>query len=48
MGLLGILLQARQRLLVPSIAVLLDRLEKDARFWISPSLRTAILLAAGE
>jgi hypothetical protein len=48
MGLLGILLQARKRSLVPSMGALLNRLEFDAKFWISPSLKTAILRAAGE
>ena len=48
MGLLGILLQARQRSLISSVAPLLDRLEQEARFWIAPSLRASILRAAGE
>jgi len=48
LGLLGILLQARQRALVPAVAPFLDRLEQEARFWMSPSLRTAVLRAAGE
>lgn len=48
MGLLGILAQARSRSLIPAISPLLDRLQADARFWISPSLRNAVLLAAGE
>jgi predicted nucleic acid-binding protein len=48
MGLLGILLQARQRGLIPAVAPLLDRLQQEARFWIAPSLRAAVLRAAGE
>lgn len=48
MGLLGILLQARQRSLISSVAPLLDRLEQEARFWMAPSLRASILRAAGE
>lgn len=48
MGLLGILLQARQRSLISSVAPLLERLEQDARFWMAPSLRVSILRAAGE
>jgi predicted nucleic acid-binding protein len=48
MGLLGILLQARQRSLIPAVAPLLDRLDREARFWMAPSLRAAILRAAGE
>lgn len=48
MGLLGILLQARQRNLIASVESLLDRLQHEARFWIAPSLRNAVLRAAGE
>ena len=47
-GLLGILLQARERSLIPALAPLLDRLQAGARFWIAPSLRTSVLRAAGE
>lgn len=48
MGLLGILLRARQSSIIPSIAPFLDRLEREARFWMAPSLRTAVLQAAAE
>ena len=48
MGLLGILINARQRSLIPALAPLLDRLQTEARFWIAPSLRRAALVAAGE
>jgi len=48
MGLLGVLLRARQLSLIPSLAPLLDRLDQEARFWMAPSLRAAILRAAGE
>lgn len=48
MGLLGILIQARQRELIPAVAPLLERLQQEARFWISPPLREAVLRAAGE
>jgi uncharacterized protein len=48
MGLLGVLLLARQRSLIGSVATLLDRLDREARFWMTPSLRTAILRASGE
>jgi len=48
MGLLGILAQARSRSLIPAISPLLDRLQAEARFWISPALRQATLHAAGE
>ncbi len=48
MGLLGILIDARQRSLIPALAPLLDRLQSEARFWIAPSLRKTALLAVGE
>lgn len=48
MGLLGILLQARQQSLIPSVTTLLDRLDHEARFWMAPSLRANILRIAGE
>jgi predicted nucleic acid-binding protein len=48
MGLLGILIQARSRSLIPALAPLLDRLQSEARFWIAPALRQAILGAANE
>jgi predicted nucleic acid-binding protein len=32
MGLLGILIQARSRSLIPALAPLLDRLQSEARF----------------
>jgi uncharacterized protein len=48
MGLLGILLQAKQRTLIPAIAPFLERLQQEARFWIAPSLREAVLRAVGE
>ncbi|MFN0069701.1 MAG: DUF3368 domain-containing protein [Limisphaerales bacterium] len=47
-GVVGILLQARERSLIPALAPLLDKLQAGARFWIAPSLRTAVLRAAGE
>lgn len=47
-GLLGILLAAHHRSLVPALAPLLDRLHNEARFWISPALRKTVLLATGE
>lgn len=48
MGLLGILIDARQRSLIPALAPLLDWLQLEARFWIAPSLRETALLAVGE
>lgn len=48
MGLLGILIQARQRDFIPAVAPLLERLQQEARFWIAQPLRDAVLRAAGE
>lgn len=48
MGLLGILMEARRRSLIPTLAPLLDRLQIEARFWIAPSLREVVLLTVGE
>lgn len=48
MGHIGILLAAHERSLVPALTPLLDRLENEGRFWISPSLRKTVLLATGE
>ena len=47
-GLLGILRDAKESSLIPAVAPLLDRLEKEADFWISASLRATILEAVGE
>lgn len=47
-GLLGILLDAKQRRLIPAMAPLLDRLENEAQFWISATLRASVLSDAGE
>jgi predicted nucleic acid-binding protein len=48
LGILGILLQAKAAGHVQSIRATIERLEKDARFWLSPSLRDRVLRAAGE
>ena len=48
MGLLGILIAARERGLIPPLAPLLDVLQHHARFWFSLSLRTAVLHRVGE
>ena len=48
MGLLGILVQARQRSFIPAVAPFLDRLQLQARFWIAPALRAFILRSVGE
>lgn len=47
-GLLGVLIEAKHRGLTPEVRPLLDRLVLGARFWISPNLRSQILLRAGE
>ncbi len=47
-GLLGVLLEAKARDLIPALKPLLDRLEDEAEFWISASLRNQILNQAGE
>jgi predicted nucleic acid-binding protein len=47
-GLLGILLDAKERRLIPALAPLLDRLENEAEFWISATLRASVLSDAGE
>ncbi|HWD93969.1 MAG TPA: DUF3368 domain-containing protein [Verrucomicrobiae bacterium] len=47
-GILGVLVQSRKRQLIPGLKVVLDRLEKEAGFWISASLRSAVLQAVGE
>ncbi len=48
LGLLGVLLQAKMAGMLSLVAPLLDQLHKDARFWISPSLREKVLQLAGE
>jgi len=47
-GLLGILIEARRRNLIPRLAPHLDRLQNEARFWFSQSLRIQVLQLAGE
>jgi hypothetical protein len=47
-GILGILMDARNQKLIGSVKALLDRLESEANFWISPTLRFRILQLAGE
>jgi len=48
LGALGILLRAKQRGLVDSLRPLLDRLQNELGFFISPELRSAVLKQAGE
>ena len=47
-GILGILANAKNDKLISSIKVLLDRLEREANFWISADLRRHVLQLAGE
>jgi uncharacterized protein len=47
-GVLGILLQAKNRGLLTEVRTLLDRLEREASFWIDPRLRQRVLRLAGE
>ena len=47
-GILGILVEARDQKLISSVKVLLDRLESEANFWISSDLRLRVLQLAGE
>jgi predicted nucleic acid-binding protein len=48
MGVLGVLLQAKQRHLVPALAPFLDRLQFELGFYISAPLRQRVLREAGE
>jgi predicted nucleic acid-binding protein len=45
---LGILVEARARSVIPKVAPVLDRLEQEAGFWIAPALRTCVLQLAKE
>jgi predicted nucleic acid-binding protein len=47
-GILGILIEARARTLIPKIAPVLDRLEQEAGFWVAPVLRIRVLHLAKE
>ena len=47
-GILGVLIEARRRKLVPDVTSVLERLETEAGFWIAPSLRIRVLQLAGE
>lgn len=47
-GLLGLLLEAKNRGLVSSLANELDRLQKDTSFRIRPEVRAEVLRLAGE
>jgi uncharacterized protein len=47
-GIVGVLIDARNDNLIPNIKILLDRLEREANFWISSELRRNVLQLAGE
>jgi uncharacterized protein len=47
-GVLRVLLEARNRTLIPSVKNVLDRLEKESGFWIAPALRNRVITLAGE
>jgi hypothetical protein len=47
-GVLGILLRAREAGLVALIGPILDQLENKANFWVRPEVRAAALRMAGE
>ena len=48
LGTLGILVRAKQQQLCPAMAPLLDRLQSELNFFVSPGLRQTILRQAGE
>jgi hypothetical protein len=48
LGTLGILLRAKQQQLCPAVGPLLDRLQRELNFFVSPGLRRTILIQAGE
>ena len=47
-GIVGILINAKNDGLISSVTVLLGRLEREANFWISTELRRQVLQLAGE
>ena len=48
LGLAGVTLMAKQRGLIPSVGDLLDDLERNARFYLSPDLKRELIRKAGE
>jgi predicted nucleic acid-binding protein len=48
MGIIRILLEAQNRKSIPSVKILLDRLEREANFWISTELKLQVLRLAEE
>jgi predicted nucleic acid-binding protein len=47
-GILGILIEAKNRTLIQDLKPLLTRLENEAGFWIAPDLRSQVLFLVGE
>ena len=47
-GVAGILLQAKRRGLLPSLRPVIERLQNEAGFWLSPALTIETLRQAGE
>ena len=47
-GILGILIQAKNLGLLPEVRPLLDQLESQAGFWIAPTLRSRVLEIVSE
>ncbi len=47
-GIAGILIDARIERLIPSLKIVLDRLEREANFWISAEFKLQVLQLAGE
>ena len=47
-GLLGILIEARRCNMIAQLAPLLDKLQTEAKFWFSPTLKIQVLQLAGE
>jgi uncharacterized protein len=47
-GLLGVLIEAKRKSIVPGIRPLLDDIVNKAGFWISPALYAQVLKTAGE
>jgi predicted nucleic acid-binding protein len=47
-GIVGILVDAKNEQLIPSVKILLERLESESNFWISSDLRHRVLQLAGE
>jgi predicted nucleic acid-binding protein len=47
-GILGVLIQAHRSKLIPSLTAVLERLAKEAGFWIAPALRARVVKLVGE